>query len=239
MGEMFTGVWTDLWKHYTSDEPAKLLPDAIPAPNGYIPYTLVLDLEETLIHTENSLTEGVRTAIRPGLYQFLSRMVKSYEVVIFSSSDQRTVEDVVFQLDPNGEFISHRIYRSGMVKDPETGKMVKDLSRINRDLSRVVIVDDNPDHFEKQPNNGITISTWTDDPDDVELIKLIPFLEYLVHRNTDVRNEIGKFAGRYIPAAFAEQGQKRLAEVKKKTENSGIKGLFSILTDNVTGGNKQ
>jgi CTD small phosphatase-like protein 2 len=49
------------------------------------------------------------------------------------------------------------------------GIFFKDLRLINRDLAKVILVDNNLNSFSLQPNNGIPIKSWFDDPDDVEL----------------------------------------------------------------------
>lgn len=50
-------------------------------------YTLVLDLDETLIHyCEGDLGEEGYFLVRPGAYDFLTEMNKYYEVVIFTAA---------------------------------------------------------------------------------------------------------------------------------------------------------
>ncbi len=63
------------------------------------------------------------------------------------------------------------------------GQYVKDLSKLNRDLSHVIIIDDNPESFQLQPENGIRIKPFKDsnDVDDNALLELIPLLEGLLN----------------------------------------------------------
>lgn len=58
----------------------------------------------------------------------------------------------------NSNFISHRLYRQHAL--PFNGYYVKDLSRIGRDLSKTLIVDNIAENYQIQPNNGIFIKTW-------------------------------------------------------------------------------
>ncbi len=53
----------------------------------------------------------------------------------------------------------------------------QDLARLNRDLSHVIIIDDNPDNYSMQPENAIPISRWEGDRSDTVLRDLTPFLE--------------------------------------------------------------
>lgn len=54
---------------------------------------------------------------------------------------------------------------------------MKDLARIGRDLSKVIIVDNIAESFLLQPENGICIKSWYDDPADTALNELAPFLK--------------------------------------------------------------
>ena len=56
---------------------------------------------------------------------------------------------------------------------------IKDLALINRDLSKCIIIDNIASNFKMQPRNGIAISTWTGEPEDVSLLNLMPVLKKL------------------------------------------------------------
>jgi CTD small phosphatase-like protein 2 len=57
---------------------------------------------------------------------------------------------------------------------------VKDLSKLGRDLSKILIIDNIEENFCSQPDNGIPIISWYNDPNDRELEKMTPFLKNLV-----------------------------------------------------------
>ena len=71
-------------------------------------YTLVLDLDQTLVHYEPSRRSYL---LRPGCLMFLEAMAKHYEVVIFTASIQRLADIILNKMDPKGELIKHRLYR--------------------------------------------------------------------------------------------------------------------------------
>ncbi len=46
---------------------------------------------------------------------------------------------------------------------------VKDLSRLGRNLNKLVIVDDTTNNFKFQKENAIKVESWKGDPNDTEL----------------------------------------------------------------------
>ena len=57
---------------------------------------------------------------------------------------------------------------------------VKDLSRIGRDLTKTIIIDNIAENFQFQPDNGIFIKSWFEDEDDTALYELTPLLIAIV-----------------------------------------------------------
>ncbi|CAJ0766419.1 18472_t:CDS:10 [Entrophospora sp. SA101] len=62
-----------------------------------------------------------------------------------------------------------------------TSQPSHDVSKLNRDISKVIIMDSNPDSYSLQPENAITVPPWKGDPNDTFLIDIIPFLECLAN----------------------------------------------------------
>lgn len=82
------------------NEPAfpKLLPNV--DPTWERPYTLVLSLEDLLIHSEWTREHGWRMAKRPGVDYFLRYLSQYYELVIFTSVPSMYADPVIRKLDP-------------------------------------------------------------------------------------------------------------------------------------------
>jgi len=77
---------------------------------------------------------------------------------------------------------------------PHGPVFVKDLSRIGRDLSKTIIVDNVAENFQLQPDNGIFIKSWFDDQNDTALSELAPLLKQIVKKQVpDVRDALRKF----------------------------------------------
>lgn len=115
--------------------------------------TLVLDLDETLVHSSfEPLAQAdfqieldiegrkyhVFVLVRPRAQQFLLQLSQVFEVVIFTASMQRYADPVIDKIDPKG-VVSQRLYREHCTLLP--GGYAKDLTRLGRKLKRTVIVD--------------------------------------------------------------------------------------------------
>ncbi|MBA0839530.1 hypothetical protein Goarm_005242 [Gossypium armourianum] len=163
----------------------------LPPPISETKKTIVLDLDETLVHSSPDPPPKmydfvVRPSIdgqimkfyvlkRPGVDSFLEEISKKHEVVVFTAGLEQYASQVLDKLDPKG-LISYRLYRDSCKEMEE--KMVKDLSEMGRDLGKVVIVDDNPNAYTLQPKNAIPIPPFVEDGEDRELEKLVQFFEW-------------------------------------------------------------
>mmetsp|Transcript_46086 Transcript_46086/g.108137 ORF Transcript_46086/g.108137 Transcript_46086/m.108137 type:complete len:396 (-) Transcript_46086:218-1405(-) len=198
----------------------KLLPDQPELPPGAIQRTLVLSLEDVLVHTEWDRKRGHRTKKRPGLEAFLAHMSQFYEIVIFTSAMSSYGMPIAQHFQELG-YVTSALFREHTKY--VHGKHIKDLSYLNRDLRHVVIVDNNPVSYSHQPLNGIGIKPWHDDLEDAELLNLVPFLEAIVKEDIqDVREVLKHFQGTKVPDKFREL--KHHAVEKRRAGVSSIIG---------------
>lgn len=86
--------------YYTEPTFQKLLPDKDKIPGGAPELTLVLSLEDLLLHSEWSTKHGYRLAKRPGLDYFLRYLNTQYELVIFTSVKSMDADPIIRKLDP-------------------------------------------------------------------------------------------------------------------------------------------
>jgi import inner membrane translocase subunit TIM50 len=86
--------------YYTEPTFQKLLPDKDKIPGGAPELTLVLSLEDLLLHSEWSTKHGYRLAKRPGLDYFLRYLSSQYELVIFTTVKSMDADPIIRKLDP-------------------------------------------------------------------------------------------------------------------------------------------
>ncbi|KAF3904504.1 hypothetical protein AA313_de0208290 [Arthrobotrys entomopaga] len=200
--------------YYNLPNGDKLLPDH--TKETYRPYTLVISLEDMLVHSEWTREHGWRTAKRPGAEYFLTYLSQYYEIVIFTSQPNVMASPIVAKLDPFRMY--HQLYREATKY--KRGKYIKDLTYLNRDLSKIVMLDTKPGAWTDQPDNAIKMKPWDGNPRDKELVALIPFLEFIAAMgHVDLREDIKGFPeGSHIPTEFAKRDAIARAELKKKME---------------------
>uniref|UniRef100_A0A3Q1F8C9 protein-serine/threonine phosphatase n=1 Tax=Acanthochromis polyacanthus TaxID=80966 RepID=A0A3Q1F8C9_9TELE len=152
---------------------------------------VVIDLDETLVHSSfkpvnnadfiipveiDGTVHQVYVLKRPHVDEFLKRMGELFECVLFTASLSKYADPVSDLLDKWGAFRS-RLFRESCVF--HKGNYVKDLSRLGRDLNKVIIIDNSPASYVFHPDNAVPVASWFDDMSDTELLDLIPFFERL------------------------------------------------------------
>ncbi|CUS11571.1 unnamed protein product [Tuber aestivum] len=190
-------------------------------PSHHSPKTLILDLDETLIHSlakGGRMTSGHMVEVkldrqhailyyvhkRPYCDEFLRMVCKWYNLVIFTASVQEYADPVIDWLEQNRKYFKGRFYRQHCTQ--RGGAYIKDISAVEPDLSKVMIIDNSPMSYifhegaaigaivgciqdrvnARYIDNAIPIEGWINDPTDIDLLHLIPLLQALQYV-TDVR----------------------------------------------------
>jgi Dullard-like phosphatase family protein len=143
------------------------------------------------IEIENEVHD-IHVMVRPGVKEFLEKMDKLYEIVIFTASVSKYADPLLDIIDKKG-YCPFRLFREHCSLINTT--FVKDLQRLGRDLKNIVIVDNSPLSYALHPENGLPILTWFEDKSDRELYTIMPVLEFL-STVQDVREFIPKFVGK-------------------------------------------
>ena len=221
-----TNQWNALFGSFQEPTTEKLLPDRPKGMPADVP-VLVLDMEQTIMQSTWDRRHGWRSVKRPGLDKFLETLCQHYEIVLFSPTSFAFASVVVEQLDPKMKYFSHRLFRESTLY--KNGAYIKDLSRLNRPLSRTIIVDDEESGFQLQKENGIKVNAFTDinNINDTTLADLSAFLVRLAKlpRSTDLRAELKKYEGKNI----IQELHKEAMDAKQENErilNTGLGGAI-------------
>ena len=124
--------------------------------------------------------------VRPFVAQFLKRMHKIYELVIFTASLSKYAEPLMQHLDPQ-KMCSYLLFREHCTFF--NNAFVKDLTRLGRPMKDVIIVDNSPVAYLFQPENAMPAVSWYDEPSDTELNRIATLLDRMVGEE-DVRKII-------------------------------------------------
>lgn len=171
-----------------------------PHPSDVGKKCLVLDLDETLVHSSFQTIDcsfaisieldgaqyGVSVLKRPFVDEFIAECAKLYEVVIFTASLPEYANPVIDRLDSRG-LIKSRLFRESCVFHEER-VYVKDLSRLRRNIKDCIIIDNSPLSYLFHPTNAIACTSWFGDDRDTELRDLLPVLRGELLTVGDVRS---------------------------------------------------
>ncbi|EGR33849.1 NLI interacting factor-like phosphatase family protein, putative [Ichthyophthirius multifiliis] len=199
--------------------------------------TLILDLDETLVHSSfqqineydfqfeivvKNIPYQIYVKKRPGIHIFLQKLSEKYEIVIYTASISEYANQVCNIIDQQ-DVISYRLFRQHCSN--YRGKLVKDLTKLGRELKDIIIIDNSENSFLFQPENSIQISNFFEDNNDTELTKLIPFLIFLsdVYDIRSTRKWMEKYINNeiidYIDMNHKEQKYNRKMYQKINQEN--------------------
>jgi len=170
--------------------------------------TLILDLDETLIHSDlnllynNHITtlyfdsdeEGnneknipIPLILRPYLFEFLNYVYEKYELIIFTASNKNYADKIIDFIEKDKKYFSLRLYRDNCIFI-KPGIYIKDLRIFNnRNLKNIILIDNSIFSFANQLNNGILITSFFNDVNDTFFLSLIDYLEYFIEKCEDVR----------------------------------------------------
>jgi TFIIF-interacting CTD phosphatase-like protein len=133
----------------------------IPAPYITIPtskkYTLVLDLDNTLI-SHNIKNPNDMCNLRPGLLSFLNTLKPIYELISFTNESKEYSEQLLKEIESSRKYFDYNfcIEHNVLIDN----NFIKDISKIGRDMKKIIIVDKNYENIKSTPQNGILIKPY-------------------------------------------------------------------------------
>lgn len=190
-------TWKEKLKNYFHGKMVEEFEPPAAIPNKK---TIVLDLDETLIHTSDFKPHSkIKTFIhpktgqfvflRPGLDQFIEYVHRNFEVFIFTASLEDYAIPIINEIAP-WVATDHRFFRDSCFN--EGNRLVKNVSMLQRNPQSLIIVDDSLTTDQANPLNTIIIDRWKGTPDDNRLTEwLLPILQQC-YEAKDVRPIIEK-----------------------------------------------
>lgn len=170
---------------------------------------LILDLDETLIHTTETPLEGVREDFvlfgryyvykRPFLSEFLEICKHYFDIAIWSSATSSYVNKLVKKIFPDdislnfiwsrkkctfGTYPANYFINNGLAVDhyhmPRVWfKKLKKVKKLGYSLDQVLMVDNSPEKLFYNYGNAVYIDDFMGDTNDIELMYLSKYLPTL------------------------------------------------------------
>ena len=147
-------------------------------------YCLILSLDKTLCY-KNIITNEI--ILRNGLFSFLSSIKPFYEIISFSTETKDFCDSIINMIEQDKKYFEYNFYKEHCVL--YNNNFVKDISLIGRDISKIIIVDNDEKCFGLNKENGIKIKTFNEEnSNDNKLFELKKILKDLYIQNfEDVR----------------------------------------------------
>ena len=163
-------------------------------------YSLVLDLDETLICIKrdnnnnkikhNKFNNLMTLILRPGLLDFLHKMKQLYELILFSLGTSEYVSPIIKNIEKKEKFFEHILYREHVTYD-DNGNFFKNLNLLNRDVKNILIVDDNSKNFKYHKSNGICIKPFYGDLNNDKItLKILGNILFKIRYDADLTGDI-------------------------------------------------
>ena len=181
----------------------------LPPINDKYKYTLILDLDETLIfvNNKNNVINNEKPSfnnlffssfliLRPGLIDFLKKMKLIYELIIFTSGTLDYVIPIIQIIEKKEKFFEYILYRKH-ISLLKNGEYYKDLNLLNRDLKKTIIVDNIYNNFIMHKSNGICIKPFLgdiiNDKNTLKILcKILQTIRYDAELTGDIRLSLQK-----------------------------------------------
>ena len=172
--------------------------------------TIILDLDGTLIYDQNievnyeeeeeeeddednKHQKNNDIILRPRLFEFLDKLLElKCELIIFTSSVKQRADEVINIIEKNKRYFNGRLYREHCTL--MGAAYVKDISKLGRNLSKTIIIDNDLGCFYLQQENGILIKTFSGEQTDKYLMNLYAILNKIIKSSfLDIREKLDKF----------------------------------------------
>ena len=204
---------------------------------------LLLDLDETLIHSEiytnqinydhkfsincstssntpNITTETIVIWTRPNLHKFLTALSSKYNLGLYTASNKQYAEAILNKINIQ-HFFEIQLYREHCILIHETF-YIKDLRILEKEgqnnIDRIFLIDNSLYSFANNLNNGILVYSFYHDSEDDELLQLNSYLEDLASSCNPLETNIETFNLEQIMTCIDDNDNEEEQELLKSVE---------------------
>ena len=159
-------------------------------------FSIAIELDETLVHYCEE-GDNYYAKVRFGTENFLKNMSNFFEIIVISTSGKEYSNIIIDNLNKDNKcYVEHRIFIEDLSEK-------QDLSKINRDLRKIIFVCHDYDFINAPKENIILLKEFLGEEDDREIVKLFCELKQFINNydtndedNFDIRNSIPKIMER-------------------------------------------
>ena len=145
-------------------------------------FSLAVELDETLVHYCEE-GDNYFAKVRFGSENFLKNLSNFFEIIIISNSSQEYSNIIIDNLNKNGKcYVKHRIYTEDFNEN-------QDLSKINRDLDKILFVCHDYDFINAPRENIILLREFLGEEEDREIVKLYHELKMFINSYNKVKDD--------------------------------------------------
>ena len=150
-------------------------------------HAIVFELEDTFTRTIKgdvisadfrfmlSSTQGPvckSTFLRPSAKEVLTRLARSFDLYIFTTSSQESADRVLNFLDPFGTFFSMRLYRQHCHINRKTNRFIKLPETVQRPINELLFVDTALSSIQNYKESAVPLIPYLGNPEDRQLLEL-------------------------------------------------------------------
>ena len=159
-------------------------------------FSIAIELDETLVHyCEDG--DNYYAKVRFGAENFLKYLSNFFEIIVVSTSGKEYSNIIIDNLNKDGEcYVEYRLFI-------EEFSEKQDLSKINRDLNKIIFVCHDYDFINAPKKNIILLKEFLGEEEDREIVKLYHELKEFINSynnikedNFDIRDVIPKIIER-------------------------------------------
>ena len=157
-------------------------------------FTIVLNLENTIINCKVDSEGNILINLRPGLISFLNGIKPFYEIISFTKLSKEYSNSIIKEIEEKKKLFDYNLYREHCTLVGR--EFIKDISNIGRDIQKIIMVDYLEDNLRFNVSNGILIKPYNgesnkDDRVLFELKKLLILFLKLGYK--DIRTAIKSY----------------------------------------------